>query len=691
MAQSPLDNASGDHDSYLQNWNALSSMIVRGRSFSGFERHCAFLNVGSNPDGKLAPFANVSAATGFDLIDDGRALARVDWDRDGDLDFWTTNRQAPRLRLLKNNLPSGNAWSSVSVTLQGTQCNRDAIGAVLKLTIGSQTITRVLRAGEGFMAQSSKSVHFGLGKVTPNDIAQISVLWPGANTPESFPLVQPGRSYHLVQGTGTATPKNHSPAQLATASPETLPPTEQARLILSARSQAPALAYVDFDGNLQTFDPDNTGGKPTLINLWASWCAPCVAELKELAQHHAQLSAKNLNIIALTVEAVSEDTTRADIAPAKKFVHDSNFPFQVGATDADGLRQLSVLHNLTYVRERPLPLPASFLFDKHGNFAALYKGPVSAQQLLADIDLLEAAPAVVAQSAFPFPALDGLELFPIGELDFANAYQSGGYLADARRHIQRAIDAPSTGNPTLDNANRARAWYQLGALEQSAHQWQAAAQAFAESSKLAPGQPLLKVAQGAALALGGEHDQARQIFTQTLAAKPNDPNLLHAVGKAFLQSKLPQEAIAPLQQAYALVPKNLTLALALALAHEKSEDFPAALALYESLLQAHPNSAQVQNSLALLLTTCPDESLRKPERALSLAAAANTAANRSSATILHTLALTQADNNENKKALQSLDRALALARATGKQELQKTLRLKREEIAAKIKPPSEQD
>ena len=75
MAQSPLDNASGDHDSYLQNWNALSSMIVRGRSFSGFERHCAFLNVGSNPDGKLAPFANVSAATGFDLIDDGRALA----------------------------------------------------------------------------------------------------------------------------------------------------------------------------------------------------------------------------------------------------------------------------------------------------------------------------------------------------------------------------------------------------------------------------------------------------------------------------------------------------------------------------------------------------------------------------------------------------------------------------------------
>ncbi|MFN0130561.1 MAG: hypothetical protein ACKV19_28195, partial [Verrucomicrobiales bacterium] len=61
MAQSPLEvaapSAIGD---YLKNWDALSSMIVRGRPFSGDERNCAFLSVGTGADGALGRFATVS-------------------------------------------------------------------------------------------------------------------------------------------------------------------------------------------------------------------------------------------------------------------------------------------------------------------------------------------------------------------------------------------------------------------------------------------------------------------------------------------------------------------------------------------------------------------------------------------------------------------------------------------------------
>ena len=44
---------------------------------------------------------------------------------------------------------------------------------------------------------------------------------------------------------------------------------------------------------------------------------------------------------------------------------------------------------------------------------------------------------MVAEASFPFSALDGHELFPLGALDFARAYHEGGYLDDAH---QPAID-----------------------------------------------------------------------------------------------------------------------------------------------------------------------------------------------------------------------------------------------------------
>ncbi len=74
MAQSPADiTAAYSLSGYLKNWDALSSMLTRGRSFSGRERNCCFLNLGSS-NGDLQRFADVSAVSGLDFIDDGRAI-----------------------------------------------------------------------------------------------------------------------------------------------------------------------------------------------------------------------------------------------------------------------------------------------------------------------------------------------------------------------------------------------------------------------------------------------------------------------------------------------------------------------------------------------------------------------------------------------------------------------------------------
>ena len=101
MAQSPEKNAgTSDVIRYDLGWNAINALLRSGRSLSGHERNCCFLNTG----GKW--FANVSSATGLDYIDDGRVLALADWDHDGDVDFWIANRSGPQVRYLRNNLSS---------------------------------------------------------------------------------------------------------------------------------------------------------------------------------------------------------------------------------------------------------------------------------------------------------------------------------------------------------------------------------------------------------------------------------------------------------------------------------------------------------------------------------------------------------------------------------------------------------
>ena len=62
-------------------------------------------------------------------------------------------------------------------------------------------------------------------------------------------------------------------------------------------SPAPGTVFDDPDGNetsLKAF-----AGKPTLVNLWASWCAPCVKELPTLDQL-ARAQGSKLNVVAIS-------------------------------------------------------------------------------------------------------------------------------------------------------------------------------------------------------------------------------------------------------------------------------------------------------------------------------------------------------------------------------------------------------
>ena len=202
MSRSPVDGGSADpSQSYLDSWGELAGLIRQGRSFSGKERNCCFLNT---RDGR---FADVSSVTGLDHIDDGRTVALSDWDGDGDLDLWLATRTGHRLRFMRKDLGTGKDFAAFR--LQGDPargCNRAAIGARVEITLGAAAAgrrTRTLYAGDGYLSQSSKWIHIGLAQ--GDSIAQVNVRWPGSRKPELFEGVSAtGGRYRLVQGSGRA-------------------------------------------------------------------------------------------------------------------------------------------------------------------------------------------------------------------------------------------------------------------------------------------------------------------------------------------------------------------------------------------------------------------------------------------------------------------------------------------------------
>jgi thiol-disulfide isomerase/thioredoxin len=62
---------------------------------------------------------------------------------------------------------------------------------------------------------------------------------------------------------------------------------------------APAVAFTDMDGKPASLS--DFKGKSVLVNLWATWCQPCLKEMPQLAGLAAALGGK------LTVAAISED------------------------------------------------------------------------------------------------------------------------------------------------------------------------------------------------------------------------------------------------------------------------------------------------------------------------------------------------------------------------------------------------
>jgi cytochrome c biogenesis protein CcmG, thiol:disulfide interchange protein DsbE len=112
-------------------------------------------------------------------------------------------------------------------------------------------------------------------------------------------------------------------------------------------------------------DTDLADGKPVVVNFWASWCAPCVAEHPLLVELARQTGVRLVGIN-------HKDTA----ANARRFLGRYGNPFALVGVDANGRAS---------IEWGVYGMPETFVLDGRGRIVFKHVGPISEDTLRRDI------------------------------------------------------------------------------------------------------------------------------------------------------------------------------------------------------------------------------------------------------------------------------------------------------------------
>ncbi len=159
----------GRPDLLLVNGHAFPEVERLGNDIHYRDRAILYRNLG---DGKFADISE-SAGPGIGERQSARGAAFGDYDNDGLVEVLINNQNAAPA-LLKQTMRPANHW--IGLKLTGSRSNRSALGAKVRLTVGSHTQSDEVRSGGSYLSQNDLRLHFGIGTATRVD--RIEIRWP---------------------------------------------------------------------------------------------------------------------------------------------------------------------------------------------------------------------------------------------------------------------------------------------------------------------------------------------------------------------------------------------------------------------------------------------------------------------------------------------------------------------------------
>lgn len=576
-------------------------------------------------------FAAAASVTGLDHPSDSRSLSVTDWDGDGDLDLWMANRTGPRIRCLVNpQRPHGN-W--IALLLQGTKCNRDALGATVLVTPSdskndtvsatqdqepSQKQIRMVKAGDGYLSQSSRWLHFGLGSST--DSVRATIVWPDGSR-EEIDQLRPNQRYRVIQSGGKEA------AQLETVSVRTgvatwvdrplddLDERGSARVVAHAPLPLPALSYHDWKGQPHA-DLRHSPGRPQLIILWATWCQPCVAELSQMAAHAESWKAAGLDWVTLNLDEW-EKPLDDRLTTVREAIASWDLDLPGGLATPATIEQLDAIQRVFVSRQEAMPLPMSVLLDGQGRVAFLYKGPIDEEVLRTDLETLRATDGAAWRDvAVPFPGRWYIQPAPADLLAIPQKLLELGRPRWAWQYLATHLPPPGSNRPDLEG------WYNY--------------------------------------------------FLPQLG------DLYRRLGIEMARERPDETALAALQSSLKCVPEHFDTLAALASLYDAQKRPQETLETYRRMMSARPQDLVAVNNVAWLLATSREATLRNSDEAIQLAKRVCEATKNQFPPALDTLAAAYASAGQFEAAIATTEKALeqiGAARADSPQAISLRARL----------------